>query len=257
MHTMSFDPDSMTLSTHHTRYCHMTNKNATHYQQVIIDNCVGVRVCWPLRCVSFCLCACISQSVFVWFSAGLQVQCQRPLAVQTQQTQELFRHGVHAPARAPLVVIMMRDLPLQRVDVERPEAVHVHVLAQLHRHADQHEPRGEADLLQATALPEPVQAPQVRGAEKDHRLLGSDWLKGLKSCDCIFGVRGVGEGGEDEMCVPVHADVLHQQIRVVLQIVTTHTHTQTRQKLSFTCIHLSNAFIQMNRCVSVWIIIKD
>lgn len=149
------------------------------------------------------------QLVGLWTLA--QVQLEYALGVQPQQEVELGRHGVELGFSLSVVVVVVGELAVVvRVAAEGPEAVQVHVLAQLHRQAGHDDAAAEPHRPQALRAPEVGQFLEVVGVEEDGPDGAVEVLHGVGRPQGDGSVVAVGEGRKQQQGVAVDLQTLRE-----------------------------------------------
>lgn len=140
------------------------------------------------------------------------MQPDNALPVEPQQVVKLGGHGVNFLLGLPVIVVVVSEGLVLIVGVlaEGPEAIEVHVAAQLQRQAGHDEARAEADGPEALRAPEAGQAHQVLGVEEDGPRGAPKVLQGVEGAQRHRRVVAVREGGEEDQGVAERAETLHE-----------------------------------------------
>lgn len=139
------------------------------------------------------------------------MELEHAVAVQPQQGVELGRHGVQLGLHLPVVVVVVcQFVEVERVRAEGPEAVEVHVGAQLQRQARHDDARAEAHLFEALAAPEGGQVLEVIRVEEDGLGGAPEVLHGVGGAQGHGSVGGEGEGGDEDEGVAVGPEALDE-----------------------------------------------
>lgn len=162
------------------------------------------------------LCSCAQTELLL--RTFTQVKPEHALRVQPQQEVELGRHGVEFGFSRPVVVVVVgQGVEVVWVIAERPEAVQVHVLADLHRQTGHDDATAEPHRSQALRAPEVSQSLEVVGVKEDRPDGASEVLDGVESPHGDRSVVAVREGRKEQQGVVVDLQTFHKWTATPIQ----------------------------------------
>ena len=124
---------------------------------------------------------------------------------------ELSRHGVDSLLGLSVVIVMIGEGLLSvQVLAERPEAIQIHVGAELQRQTGHHHPRAEPHRLQALRSPEAGQALEVLWVEEYGPRGAVKVLDGVEGPQGHGRIVAVGERRQEDQGVAVATQTLHE-----------------------------------------------
>lgn len=140
-----------------------------------------------------------------------QVQPEHTVRVQLQQELKLHRHGMELLfGLYVIVVVVLQGAESVRVVAEGPEAIQVHVAAELQRQAGHDQAAAGPDRTQTFGAPEDGEFLEVLGVEKDGPGGASKVFNGVKGPQGHGSVVAIGEGGNQQQGVAIATQTLYE-----------------------------------------------
>lgn len=158
--------------------------------------------------------------------ARVGVDVEDAPAVQVQEGEDLAGHGVEAGPGLDVVVVVVHDEDAGGVHGEGPEAVEVHLLAELQGGRGQHDAAGQPLGPHALEGPEALHAQQVLRVEEVHVAPRVEVVHHVLDAEGDVGVVRVVEGRENHRAVAVGLEHLEEGLSPPLQLLESPVRTQ-------------------------------